>query len=148
MEQFEYIACNGRNLALIIRTRMDPQETTFLTPNDFNFQLGFVVYPAGGEVTPHTHRPLERHIVGTSEVLMLRKGRCFVDIYDDDRKLVATRELHSGDVVLVVGGGHGYRMLENTTFLEIKQGPYTGLAEKEKFSVRSSDDLGSSEGNI
>jgi len=35
--------------------------------------------------------------------------------------------------MLMVTGGHGFRMLENTVFLEVKQGPYTGLEEKERF---------------
>jgi quercetin dioxygenase-like cupin family protein len=92
-----------------------------------------VVYPAGGEIARHTHRPLERHLVGTSEVLVVKAGHCLIDTYNDDRELVATRELHPGDVILMVGGGHGFRMLEDTVFLEIKQGPYTGLEEKERF---------------
>ena len=64
---------------------------------------------------------------------MLRAGRCLIDIYGDDRELVATRELRQGDIMLMVGGGHGFRMLEDTVFLEVKQGPYTGLDEKERF---------------
>jgi mannose-6-phosphate isomerase-like protein (cupin superfamily) len=110
-----------------------PERTTFVTPNDFRQQLGFVVYPKGGEIARHVHRPLERHIVGTSEVLVVRKGRAEIDIYDDDRTLVATRELREGDIMLMVGGGHGFRVLEDTVFLEVKQGPYTGIDEKERF---------------
>jgi hypothetical protein len=79
------------------------------------------------------HRPLERHLIGTSEVLLVRKGRCEVDIYSDDRKVVATRELRQGDIILTVAGGHGFRMLEDTVFLEVKQGPYTGIDDKERF---------------
>jgi uncharacterized protein YjlB len=72
-------------------------------------------------------------MVGTSEVLVVRRGKCEVDFFDDDRQLVATRELEAGDVMLMVGGGHGFRMLEDTVFLELKQGPYLGLDEKELF---------------
>jgi hypothetical protein len=132
-EPIEHISWNGKVLAYIIRTEMDPDKTTFLTPLDFNLQLGFVVYPENGEVARHVHRRLERHIVGTSEVLVIRKGRCEIDIYTDDRELVATRELRTGDITLMVSGGHGFRMLEDTTFLEVKQGPYTGMDEKERF---------------
>ena len=64
---------------------------------------------------------------------MVKKGRCLIDVYDDDHDLIATGELHPGDVMLMVGGGHGFRMLEDTVLLEIKQGPYTGLEEKEQF---------------
>jgi hypothetical protein len=33
----------------------------------------------------------------------------------------------------MVAGGHGYRMLEETVLLEVKQGPYTGVEERELF---------------
>ena len=42
-------------------------------------------------------------------------------------------QLREGDILLMVDGGHGFRMLEDTVFLEIKQGPYTGIEDKERF---------------
>src|SRR5262245_49801069 len=133
MEHLERILYNGMPLAYIIRTGMNPGGTTFLTPPEFKQQVGFVVYPAGGEIQRHVHRPLERHLIGTSEVLIVRRGRCEIDIYNNGRELVATRELGQGDIMLMVDGGHGFRMLEDTVFLEVKQGPYTGVEEKERF---------------
>jgi len=120
-------------LTYIIRASFMPNKSTFLTPPEYKQQVGYVVYPAGGEITRHVHQPLERHMVGTSEVLVIRRGRCEIDIYNDNRDLVATRELFEGDIMLMVGGGHGFRMLEDTVFLEIKQGPYLGIEEKERF---------------
>ena len=129
----EKITSGGVPLAYIIHRELLPDRTTFLTPPEFRQQVGFVVYPAGGEIQRHVHRPIERHLIGTSEVLVLRSGRCEIDIYNDAHELVATRELRVGDVMLMVGGGHGFRMLEDTTFLEIKQGPYAGEDEKVRF---------------
>jgi mannose-6-phosphate isomerase-like protein (cupin superfamily) len=133
MELVESITSDGVPLCYVIRGGLTPEQTTFITPPEFKQQVGFVVYSAGGEIVRHVHRPVERHIVGTSEVLVVKKGRCEIDIYNDDRDLVATRELHAGDIILIVGGGHGFRIREDTVFLEIKQGPYTGLDEKERF---------------
>ena len=83
-----------------------------------------MVYPDGRRVAKHIHLALERHLIGTSEVLVLLKGHCLADIYNDEKELVATRELRAGDVILMVGGGHGFRMQEDTVFLEVKQGPF------------------------
>jgi len=96
-------------------------------------QVGFVVYGAGGEVARHRHLPIERNILGTSEVIVIRKGSTAVRIYDDAGQPVARRDLSVGDVVLMTAGGHGFEMLEDTILLEIKQGPYTGVQEKERF---------------
>ena len=133
MEAVERITWNDQPLCYIVRAELNPEQTIFLTPPELNLQVGFVVYPTGGEIARHVHRPLERHIVGTAEVLVVKQGRCEIDIYNGDHKLVATRELRTGDVLLMVAGGHSFRMLEDTVFLEIKQGPYTGLDEKERF---------------
>jgi len=129
----EIINWNDQPLAYILRPNPLPDKTTFITPPEFKQQVGFIVYPAGGVVKKHLHLPLERHLVGTSEVLVVQKGRCLADIYSDERELVATRELKAGDVMLMVGGGHGFRILEDTVFLEIKQGPFLPVAEKEHF---------------
>lgn len=133
MNDVDIIRSGDTTLAYVISARLSPAETTFLTPPEFKQQVGFVVYPAGGEIARHVHRPLERHLVGTSEVLIVKSGLCEVDIYDDEQQLIATRQLGPGDIMLMVGGGHGFRMLEDTVLLEIKQGPYTGLDEKEHF---------------
>jgi hypothetical protein len=133
MEDVERIFDGDRPLAYIVRAGFSPKETTFLTPPEFKQQVGFIVYPRGAEIARHLHLPLERRLVGTSEALVVRTGRCLIDVYSDDRVLVATRELRQGDVMLMVGGGHGFRMLEDTVLLEVKQGPYTGMVEKERF---------------
>jgi hypothetical protein len=61
------------------------------------------------------------------------KGCCEIDIYDDERQKVDSRELRQGDIMIMVGGGHGFRMTEDTVLLEVKQGPYPGVQEKERF---------------
>lgn len=129
----ERISNNGQELCILIRNAISPPATFFITPPEYKQQVGFVVYPKGAEIARHTHVPLQRHLVGTSEVLIIKKGRCQIDVYNDERELVVTRELAEGDVMLMVSGGHGFRMLEDTILLEVKQGPYTGLEEKERF---------------
>ncbi len=133
IQHLEQITYQKKPLAYLIRATMSPAQTTFVTPPEFKQQVGFVVYRAGGVIARHDHRPLERHLIGTSEVLIVRRGRCEIDIYNDAREWVATRELGPGDIMLMVSGGHGFRMIEDTVFLEIKQGPYTGEDEKEHF---------------
>jgi len=135
MTAVESIVRDGMLLAYIVRADTTSAATSFFTGDDAAFQAGFVVYPAGGAVVPHVHVPVVRTVVGTSEMLLVRQGRCIVDIYSDDRALVASRELATGDLVLLVAGGHGFRMLEDTVLFEVKQGPYSGQVEKERFAA-------------
>jgi len=129
----EHIMFNGQPLCYIVRAQLPSEKTEFLTPPEANLQVGYIVHPAGYEIPRHVHQPIKRNIVGTCEVLIVRKGRCEVDIYNGERQHIATRELCEGDIIIIVAGGHGFRMLEDTVLLEIKQGPYPGPEEKEQF---------------
>jgi hypothetical protein len=132
-ELVEHVMWQDQHIATIIRKNYSPESTTFVTPHSYYQQTGFVVYPKGGVVRRHSHLPLQRHLVGTSEVLMVRKGRVEADLYALDKTSLGTWILEEGDTILLVAGGHGFRCLEDTMLLEIKQGPYTGLVEKEAF---------------
>jgi hypothetical protein len=129
----ETISHGKETLAILIRASMAPSQTQFVTPSDLTMQVGFVVYPQGGEIPRHCHVPVERRLTQTSEVLVVKKGATEVDIYNEQKEKVATRSLVTGDTIIFVAGGHGFRMTEDTIFLEVKQGPYIGTDEKEHF---------------
>jgi uncharacterized protein with PhoU and TrkA domain len=129
----EWIRDGEETLAVLIRAEMQPDATTFLTPPDYKQQVGFVVHPAGSEIPRHDHARVERSIRGTSECIIVRRGKSEVTIYDRQRREVCRRVIATGDVLLLVSGGHGFRQIEDTVFLEIKQGPYPGVEEKERF---------------
>lgn len=129
----EWIKNGEQVLGIIITNDYEPVKSQFITPDNYKQQVGFIVYPKGGIIDPHLHHELSRELLGTSEVLFLKKGHCWVDFYLEDKNLFCSRELQKGDLLLLVSGGHGFRMIEDTIFLEIKQGPYIGEHEKERF---------------
>ena len=92
----EIISADGHPLTYIIRGGQLPDRTTFLTPPEFKQQVGYVAYPAGGVIARHMHLPIHRHLIGTSEVLVVLKGHAWIDVYDDSHGLVASRELRRG----------------------------------------------------
>lgn len=129
----EHITWHDQHIATIIRCDYMPETTTFISPDSYYQQLGFVVYPKDGVVVRHSHLPLQRHLVGTPETLLIRKGRAEVELYALDKSLLGKWVLEEGDMIQLVAGGHCFKCIEDTIFLEIKQGPYTGLVEKESF---------------
>jgi cupin fold WbuC family metalloprotein len=132
-DRVERIHVGGRLCAVIVSASYRPAQTEFHTNPESSFQLGQIVYPAGGEVAPHRHLPLERHLIGTSEAIVVQAGECELALYDESDVEVETRTLVAGDVVVLLDGGHAFRMHEDTVLLEVKQGPYTGDDEKERF---------------
>jgi hypothetical protein len=129
----ECVRSGERTLAFLIRADAAIDRTTFLTPPAAAQQVGFIVRPGGDAVARHYHPGIERRSADYSELLFVREGACELDLYDDDRRLVATRRLGPGDLVLLAAGGHGLRMIEPTVLLEVKPGPYAGVSEKVLF---------------
>ncbi len=130
----EYIKTKDNVLtSIIIRHDYRPTGTTFVTSPDLAQQVGFVVYPAGGVIKRHIHKNVDRQNISSSEALIIREGKLEIDIFDQAKNLVATRQLETGDFVLMVSGGHGFRVIEPTILLEIKLGPYAGPEDKELF---------------
>ena len=56
-----------------------------------------------------------------------------VNFYDEKKQYLDSRILKTGDVILLVSGGHDFLMLEDTEMIEVKQGPYAGEDDKECF---------------
>jgi hypothetical protein len=121
----------GELLALILRHEYEPTKTEFATPPDLSLQVGHIVYPEGGSVAPHRHRSVVRTITTTGEALFVKRGRAHADFFGSDGGLLETHEVETGDVLVLFSGGHGFRMIEDTVLVEIKQGPYAGVDEKE-----------------
>ncbi len=132
-ERVETVTHQGKIICMLIRSEPLPETTTFYTSSELPLQVGNIVYPAGSEIPRHSHRPMSRNVVGTPEVLVVQKGRMMLDVYADERTFLCRREMGPGDVILLAAGGHGFHFLENTVLLEVKQGPYQGDQEKERF---------------
>ena len=124
----------GELLAIILRSTYREPGVHFLTSNDLSQQLAFMRHPAGKAIEPHVHNAVERRVTQTQESLFIRKGRMRVDFYDSNRTYLESYELRSGDVILLIRGGHGFEMLEDPEFVEVKQGPYAGDQDKTRFT--------------
>ena len=131
----EHIRDGDHPLAIILRAEYEPDSIEFLTTNDQSLQLGVMRRPGGYVIEPHIHRPAPRTVPDGYEALFVARGRVEVTFYNERREFVTTRELRQGDCILLMTGGHGFRMLEDCKMIEVKQGPYIGT-DVERFAPR------------
>ena len=129
----EKIEINSEIIAIIVRKDFREPGIHFFTPNDYSQQLAFMSHPSGKEIQPHIHKKVQREVNYTQETLFIRKGKLQVDFYTDEQEYVKSRILESGDVILLIKGGHGFKVLEDLEMFEVKQGPYAGDEDKIKF---------------
>lgn len=137
----EEIKKNNLVLAIIISARYTLDGINFFTPNEFSQQLAYMNRPKGYEIDPHVHNSVPRNIEWTQEVLFIKSGRVRVDFYDQERVYLESREIGTGDVILLAHGGHGFTMLEASEIIEVKQGPYVNDNDKTRFKGISEQEL-------
>ena len=53
------------------------------------------------------------------------------EIYDKDQNSIANGLIKEGDIIALLDGGHGFKIIEDAILIEIKQGPFLST-EKDK----------------
>ncbi len=135
------ITHNDKLLAIIIPKEYKNEGVEFFTPNDFSQQLAFMSHKKGKIIDAHTHNIVAREVKYTKEVLIIKKGSLRVDFYDDDKNYIESHIIKEGDVILLAYGGHGFEVLDDCDFIEIKQGPYLGDRDKVRFECVEKDEV-------
>ena len=132
----EKIIHNNEILAIHISKNYTSEGIEFFTPDEFPQQIGYMNRKKGYLIDPHIHNKVERKVHYSTEVLFIKKGLVRIDFYNNDKQYLESRNLSSGDIILLVSGGHGFEMLENSEIYEIKQGPYVGEKDKTRFKPK------------
>jgi hypothetical protein len=128
IEKIEY---EGKLFALILRHNYEPEGVNFVTSEDSPLQLGLLKHRRGSKVKPHTHKKSHQTIDEVQEVLHIDYGKVEAEFYEGTGRKISSTVLGSGDTILLLSGGHGFNILEDSRIIEVKQGPYLGF-ERDK----------------
>jgi mannose-6-phosphate isomerase-like protein (cupin superfamily) len=130
----ERITSDDQLLAITLTGEAGKLGIQFFTGDTESQQIAYMRRPTGTEIQPHLHRPVTFSLESTQEILFIRQGQLKVNFYTSEQQYVTSRVLYSGDVIVLVAGGHGFEVLEEVEAIEVKQGPYLGEAGKIRFS--------------
>lgn len=123
----EKIEWNDEVFALILRADYEPAGVNFITSQDNPLQLGILKHQQGSKIKPHIHKSFPKTISEVQEVLHIEYGKVEAEFYESTGIKVASTILNSGDTILLLSGGHGFNILEDSKVIEVKQGPYYGV---------------------
>src|SRR3989338_1804827 len=125
----EHVRQDGESDAIVFYHQPIASGVHFYVENDRSLQVGKQLRRKGEEVNPHRHLPVNIQRNETlEEVLYIEKGKVKITFYDDQWEKNDSRILTRGDMILLIKGGHGFEMLEETVMVEVKQGPYNPAA--------------------
>ena len=99
-------------------------------PKDL-IQLGFLNHNKSYHINSHIHLKKPRIINYCTEVLLIEKGKVKIKFFDNNHSdIKKDKILTKGDIIILFQGGHGFKILEKTNIIEIKQGPYVEGKDK------------------
>jgi len=130
----EKIIHKKKLLALIVRNKYRKRKgVTFFTPSQATQQFGYMKHKKKYIIKPHLHKKRLTKILSTTEVIFLLKGILRVDFYSTKKKYLYSKTLKEKDIILLVYGGHGFKVIKDVEMIEVKQGPYSAIKDKIKF---------------
>ena len=130
-EKIEY---KNKLFALIVRGKYrNKKGITFFTDNKDIQQFGYMNHKKNHIIKPHIHKNQTRKLLHTSEVILILKGSLRVDFYDKSKRYLFSKIIREKDIIMLVHGAHGFKVLKDVQMIEIKQGPYITKLDKVKF---------------
>ena len=131
----EKISHKKKMYALIVRAKYRKKSgINFFTSKESTQQFGYMKHKKNYLIMPHKHNKRLTKILITTEVIILFKGILRVDFYDNKKKYLFSKKIYACDIIMLVNGGHGFKVLKDVEMIEVKQGPYNLSADKIKFS--------------
>jgi mannose-6-phosphate isomerase-like protein (cupin superfamily) len=137
----EQIIYHNQILALIVSRNFDKPGIHFFTTDELSQQVAYIHHSTGKVILPHVHNPVPRQVQYTQEVLLLKKGKLRIDFYNERQQYLESRIVESGNVIILIAGGHGFEVLEEIEMIEVKQGPYVGERDKTRFIGIATDQV-------
>ena len=139
MENIVKVQHQGIELGSIVKSTYHSIGIGFFSNDNDGLQLGYMNRPDDYIIAPHTHNKIKREVFFTEEILFIRSGMVRVDFYDDNQQYIESHIARGGDIVILKGGGHGFKILERADIFEVKQGPYLGAKDKVRFEPISDE---------
>ena len=132
----EKILHKNKLFALIVRRQFRKKSgINFFTSKESTQQFGFMKHKKNHIIKPHKHNKRLTRILRTTEVILLLKGTLRVDFYNDKYRYLFSKKINERDIIMLIHGGHGFKVLKNAEMIEVKQGPYSLASDKIKFKT-------------
>lgn len=119
MEKFFY----KKKLIGIHYNNFTPGVTALTKPGE-SLQILALKHPKNKKISPHFHRPIQRTTEHLQECLVVTKGKITIDLYGPDNKHFKKLHLKTGELFVLISGGHAITINEDAEIFEIKNGPF------------------------
>ena len=125
---------SGELIAIVSRLNDITEKRNFYTEDDAEMQFASFSLSKGENIKRHKHNKQERTVYSTSEGIVVLQGCIEVILYEaETEKFLEKVKLDPGDSIVMLSGGHEINLVDDSKFIEFKQGPYDEDLDKKLF---------------
>ena len=125
------IKIDNKLVAIIFKYKKEKfKGISFFTNKILNLQVGLMVHGKNHTIKPHIHLNKKKVIKQMSELLIIFSGKLKVFFYNKKKIKTKSIILNKRDMILLISGIHGFKVLKNLEMIEIKQGPFFKKKDK------------------
>jgi len=108
--------------------------TQWYSSNNDGIQVSQMRYDKGKVFKAHHHKTYPKTAYLTQECMVCIKGKIKFILWDDRKELLYENILYPGQVLIIYGGWHEFKILEDETLIiETKNGPYTSVETDKEY---------------
>lgn len=95
-----------------------------ITESSEPLQLVTLRHSKGVYLKAHMHKPKQRMTSRLQECLIVKEGMVKIDLYGPDRTYFKSINLRKGRVLILLNGGYGIHLSQDSELVEVKNGPF------------------------
>lgn len=118
------IKSKNRIFALLVDHSLVKEGAFPVTDPSWPLQLLLMKRKRGYVVSKHMHKKMRKITRQPQEAIVVVRGTIKASIFDRKGKLLARKNISSGQCLLLVDGGHEVKITKNALIYAFKDGPY------------------------
>ena len=118
------IKSGNKIFALIIDLSSIKEGAFPITDPSWPLQLLLMKRKQGHVVAKHMHKKIRKISKQPQEAIVVIKGAIEASIFDRKGKIIAKKNISSGQCLLIVDGAHEVKIIKNALIYAFKDGPY------------------------
>jgi hypothetical protein len=118
------IKSGNKIFALLIDLSSIKEGTFPVTDPSWPLQLLLMKRKHGHVVVKHVHKKIRKVTKQPQEAIVVMKGAIEASIFDRKGKIIAKKNVLSGQCLLIVDGAHEIKIIKNALIYAFKDGPY------------------------
>ncbi len=118
------IKSGNKVFALVIDLSSVKEGTFPVTDPSWPLQLLLMKRKRGHVVAKHMHKKIRKVTKQPQEAVVVVKGAIEASIFDRKGKIIAKKNVSSGQCLLIVDGAHEIKIIKDALIYAFKDGPY------------------------